>query len=112
MPTPGSASETAPLQIQIPDAGSGQTGSFVIYAWNSFYSSYNEAMTAGPGLAQITPFEFGPGNHVSEQPIFPGLSIIIIPEPAPVMLGLAGAGVLLFRRLRHYRLIVARVYRS
>lgn len=87
--------------LAIASVAPGGTATFVVRAWdNTTGATYDAALTRGESAA-FTAALGGVGSPPSPPGSFANMSsfaMTVIPEPSVIMLGLAGAGLLWFRR--------------
>jgi hypothetical protein len=89
---------------QIPGVPEGGTAQVKMVAWaTSLGATYEQAIATGMGWygeSAVVPEVVTGGGLVPPRPLtgLQGFTILIIPEPSTVALGLLGAGVLLIRR--------------
>ena len=90
-----------PVDVTVSGVLGGSTATFLVRAWDG--TSYDSALTAH-GESQTFSMALGgdPGNGGAPTPptptVFQTFSMVPVPEPSTIALGLLGAGALLLRR--------------
>jgi len=90
--------------VVVPGVGVGQTGSFVVRAWDSAFASYDLTTTvrgeSGPFTSQPLggPIPGSPPAPNATMSGFMGINMVVVPEPSTLALGAIGIGALMLRR--------------
>ena len=94
--------------VDIPGVLGGATATFVVRAWKTDLGSYGAALAAGGGYGASDPFSVtvgGAGADPSVPPATPAnlttlksFTIVPVPEPSVIALGVLGASALFLRR--------------
>jgi hypothetical protein len=92
----------------IPGVPGGQDGFFQVKAWNGGFATYEEALVGDPAsimAGESTVFSVATADPNAVPPPPPAalstmqsFQVLPVPEPSTILLGLFGAGLLLFRR--------------
>ena len=99
----------APKTVDIPGHFAGESLAFIVRAWRTSYGSYEAALFSSGLAAQSDPFSVVLGGAYLDPNVPPAtpanltslkaFSVVLIPEPSTITIGLlGGAALLLFRR--------------
>jgi hypothetical protein len=87
--------------IDVPGVASGANATFVVRAWKTSLGTFDAAKASGTDFGESAPFTIAVGGGTlppANLTTLQGFTVVAIPEPATIALGVLGAAALLLRR--------------
>jgi hypothetical protein len=90
-----------PVTVDVPGHAPGENVSFILRAWQTSQGSYAAAAAKGQGFGQSSPFTVSIGGGLNPPAALSTLTaftVVGVPEPSVIALGVLGAAALALRR--------------